>query len=136
MKNCFERIGEQGDRINNQDDRYEKYEWNPTSQSFATVEKGEYLILADFWEEEIPSQRAAAYKLVVVENEVDEIEGTDDWWENNLLSVILFSVAGLMLIIIVILLLIKPSDETLEDVDAEAVAKTEKKKKKRKNKKD
>lgn len=136
VKNCFERIGEQGDRINNQDDRYEKYEWNPTSQSFATVEKGEYLILADFWEEEIPTQRAAAYKLVVVENEVDEIEGTDDWWENNLLSVILFSVAGLMLIIIVILLLIKPSDETLEDVDAEAVAKTEKKKKKRKNKKD
>ena len=114
---CFERIGEKGDNINNATDKYEKYEWNADSQSFKTVEEGEYLMLADLWEKEIPQQRATAYKLVVVESKEDVIDGENNWLKNNLTSVILFAVAGVMLILIVILALVKPSDETLEDVD-------------------
>ena len=67
--------------------------------------------------------RAAAYMVVVVESKTAVIEGDDnfgEWIEQNLVSVILFAIAGVMLILIVILLLVKPSDETLEDVDAKA----------------
>lgn len=134
--NAFEKVGVKGDNIHNADDRYEKYEWNPDTQSFKTVEKGEYIMFVDCWEAEIPTQRAAAYKVIVVENEVDEIEGENNWLENNVASVVLFSVAGLMLIIIIVLLLIKPSDETLEDVEDKAAKKEKKKKKVKKSKKD
>ena len=82
---------------------------------------------ADYWEEELPMQRAAAYKIVVVDSEVDTIKGvTLSWIKNNLASVILFGIAGLMLIAIIVLLLIKPSDETLEDIDEKVEKKSKK----------
>ena len=125
---CFTEIGVAGDRVNNATDEFETYAWNPTAQSFKTVEEGEYLIVADYWEKEIPSQRAMAYKLIPVESESATIKGETDWLKNNVVSGVLFSIAGVMLILIIILLLIKPSDETLEDVD-EKVAKKAKTKK-------
>ncbi len=126
----FERIGEAGDRINGEE-KYEKYNWNSGSRSFETVEEGQYLILGDFWEGDIPQQRATAYTVVTVESEEAVIKGESNWLKNNVASVVLFSIAGVLLIVIIILLLVKPSDETLEDVDAKA----EKKEKKDKNEK-
>ena len=41
-------------------------------------------------------------------------------------SIVLFAIAGVMLILIIILLLIKPTDETLEDVDKKADKKNKK----------
>lgn len=133
LKKCFTEIKEYDSRITEENaptewEAYNKYSWLPNSQSFKTVEKGSYLILADYWEEELPAQRATAYKLITVESETDKIEGASDWLKNNVVSVVLFSIAGVMLILIIVLLLIKPSDETLEDVDAKA-EKTKKKKK-------
>ena len=128
----FEKIGEAGDRINSEE-KYEKYEWNPSSKSFATVEEGQYLILGDFWEGGIPAQRATAYMVVTVESEEAIIKGESDWLKNNVASVVLFSIAGVMLILIIILLLVKPSDETLEDVDAKADKKEKKDKKDKKS---
>ncbi len=137
IKNCFVEIKEYDSRITAENasseewEAYNKYEWSASSQSFKTVEEGSYLILADYWEAELPSsQRAAAYKIVVVESEADVIKGENDWLKNNVASVVLFSIAGVMLILIIILLLIKPSDETLEDVDAAAAKAKEKKNKK------
>ncbi len=128
----FTKIGEEGDNVNNATDEFEKYEWNVSSQSFKTVEEGEYLILADYWEKDTAlATRAAAYMVVIVESKTAVIEGDSnfgEWVQQNLVSVILFAIAGVMLILIVILLLVKPSDETLEDVDAQA-AKTKKTKK-------
>ena len=111
----------------NEDAADNKYEWKKSgSSSFKTAEEGEYLILADYCDTLLPTtSRAVAYKLVVVDSKVDTIEGDDKWLENNLVSIILFGVAGVMLILIIILLLIKPSDEKLEDVDKK-VAKKEK----------
>ena len=120
---AFERIGEAGDRVNNEDDRYEKYEWSSSSQSFKTVEEGTFIILADYWEGMAPSYRAAAYKAIFVESETATIKGETDWLKNNKTSVILFSIAGFLLIVIVILMMIKPSDESLEDVEVKAEAK-------------
>lgn len=102
-----------------------KYEWKKSgSSSFKTAEEGEYLMLADYCDTLLPTtSRAVAYKLVVVDSKVDTIEGDNNWFENNLVSIILFGVAGVMLILIIILLLIKPSDEKLEDVDKKAAKK-------------
>lgn len=128
----FEKIGEAGDRINSEE-KYEKYEWSASSKSFATVEEGQFIIFADFWEGGIPAQRATAYMVVNVESQEAVIKGETNWLKNNVASVILFSIAGVMLILIIILLLVKPSDETLEDVDAK-VEKKDKKASKKVNK--
>ena len=109
-----------------------KYEWQKSGKSsFKTVEEGEYLIFADYCDSLLPTtSRAVAYKLIVVESKVDTIKGETEWLKNNIVSVILFALAGLMLVLIIILLLIKPSDEKLEDVDkkAEKAAKAKKNK--------
>ena len=138
IEKCFVEIKEYDSRITEENtaewEAYNKYEWSASSQSFKTVEEGSYLILADYWEAELPaSQRAAAYKIVVVESKADVIKGENDWLKNNVASVVLFSIAGVMLILIIILLLIKPSDETLEDVDAAAAKAKNKEKKKKKD---
>ena len=133
---CFVEIGEFNSLIDEEKhaDAWKKsdnkYNWTASSRSFTAAEEGRYLILCDYWEEELPQQRVSAYKLIVVESEVDEIEGdAASWVKNNLVSVILFAVAGVMLILIIVLLLVKPSDETMEDVDAKAEKKAKKKKK-------
>lgn len=134
IKACFKAVGEVGDTVNNLDDTWDEYNWSASSKSFETVAVGQYLMLADYWEEEMPTtRRAAGYMLLDVSSKGTTIEGDTEWLKNNLVSVILFSIAGVMLILIIILLLIKPSDETLEDVDAATkVAKKEKKAKKEK----
>jgi hypothetical protein len=134
-KACFVEIQEFDDRIDEELhseewDKNNKYNWTSSAKSFTAVEEGKYIIMADYWEKELPSQRVAAYKVVVVESKVDTIEGEgNSWLKNNVVSVVLFSVAGLMLIIIVILLLIKPSDETMEDIDKKAEKKAKKEQK-------
>ena len=137
VDNCFERIGEADDRKNGKmDDEgnyvYAVYNWVSANKSFETVEEGTYMILADYYESELPTNRAAAFKIVVVESEADYVKGETEWLKNNIVSVILFAVAGVMLILIIILLLVKPSDETLDDVDAKAAVKKEKTKKSKK----
>ncbi len=137
VDNCFERIGEADDRKNGKMDAdgnyvYAAYNWVSANKSFETVEEGTYMILADYYESELPTNRAAAFKIVVVESEADYVKGETEWLKNNIVSVILFAVAGVMLILIIILLLVKPSDETLDDVDAKAAVKKEKTKKSKK----
>ena len=119
---AFERISEEGDKVNGKEE-YDAYEWSSSSQSFKTVEQGEYVILADYWEGLAPSYRAAAYKVIVVESETATIEGESDWLKNNTTSVVLFSIAGFLLIMIIILMMVKPSDESLDDVETKAAAK-------------
>ena len=120
VKACFTEIQEYNSRITEEDaewEAYNKYKWQPSSKSFVTAEEGEYLILCDYWEEELPMQRAVAYKHISVASESDVIKGETEWLKNNIVSVVLFAIAAVMLILIVILLLVNPSDETLEDLD-------------------
>ena len=133
LAKCFVAIDEYNENITEEDpewEEYNKYEWDASSKSFTVAEEGIYLILADFWEKELPMQRAAAYQVILVGTKADTIEGESKvlaWIKNNVVSVVLFGVAAVMLILIIILLLIKPSDETLEDVDKEAAKKKDKK---------
>ncbi len=130
IKNCFVKIDEYDDRISEEENASaweasdNKYNWQPSSKSFTAAEQGTYLVLADYWEGDMARvDRVAAYKLIVVSAETDVIKGETQWLQNNLVSVILFSVAAVMLILIVILLLVQPSEETLSDVDAKAAKK-------------
>lgn len=129
---CFTRIEEYNSKITEKDEEWahNKYQWKPASKSFETVEEGEFLIVADYWESELPHQRATAYTLVLVNSKRVTNPGESDWLKNNVVSVVLFSIAGVMLVMIIILLLIKPSDEKLEEVEENAEKATKKKKKK------
>ena len=124
VKACFVEIEEFNDKINEEEhadawaESDNKFNWSSSSQSFKTAEEGTYVILADYCEKEIPSQRATAYMVITVQSKTDEVKGdAGEWLKNNLVSVILFAIAGVLLIVIIILFLIKPSDETLEDLD-------------------
>lgn len=133
IKKCFIVINEYDERITEENaptewEAYNKYKWSSESQSFYTAEEGTYLIVADYEEKETPAVRIMGYKVISVESKADVIKGQTDWLKNNITSVILFSIAGVMLIAIIVLLLVKPSDETLKDVDAKV-------KEKKKNKK-
>jgi hypothetical protein len=141
IKSCFVAINEYDSRITEENaptewNAYNKYKWQPKSQSFYTKEEGSYIVVADYYEKLLPSVRISAYKVVNVESEADVIKGESEWLKNNVTSVVMFSIAGVMFIFIIILLLVKPSDETLEDVDKKAKKQAKKEKKAKKSKKD
>ena len=100
--------------------KHNKYEWNADVASFKAAEEGSYLILSVYSDPLIGSAKACGYKVVTVASKDDVISGETEWLKNNLVSVILFSISGVMLIAIIVIAFIKPSDETLEDVDAAA----------------
>ena len=108
------------------------YEWKATDKSFIPVESGNYIVFGVFKDSVYESEDACAagYKAISVTDKEDINPGESEWLKNNLVSVILFSIAGVMLILIIILLFVKPSDETLEDIGNEKAAKKEKKSKK------
>ncbi len=129
LKECFVRIEEYNSKITKDDpewDAYNKYEFkNGSASSFKVLDEGgTYVLFANYWDEDLSNYaRVAAYKVIKAEEKADVITGETEWLKNNLVSIVLFSIAGVMLILIIVLLLIKPSDETLEDVDEKAKAK-------------
>ena len=133
---AFVEIEEYNDNINEDEhpedwgNSYNAYKWDASTQSFVPQKMGNYIIIACFTDPDIAAYDAGAYKLVTVESEEDVLYGETEWLKNNIVSVILFGIAGLMLILIIILLVVKPSDETLEDLDG--ARKTEVKTKKEK----
>ncbi len=133
LKNAFVRIDPYNAKITEDDAAWEtdnKYNWNESSKSFKTAEEGAYLIVMDVRETDNLMQRAVGYKVVIVDFKKDVVKGDSEfsaWVKNNVVSVILFGVAAVLLVIIVVLLFVKPSDETLEDVDAKAERKAKKK---------
>ena len=126
LKGVFVPISEAGDRLNGKKED-DKYEWDASSKPFKTVEEGHFLVLVDYSETINPAQRAAAYKVVLVQSKKATITGESQWWKDNLVSVILFAISGVLLIIVIILLFVKPSEETLEDLDEKAEEKAAKK---------
>ena len=132
IKSCFIRIDEYDSSITEDDADWEtnKFKWNASSKTFEAVERCEYIIFADYEDGTYPLQRVAAYKVIEVEAEEDVNYIKTAWIKDNITSVVLFAIAGVMFVMIIVLLLIKPSDETLEDV--EMVADEQKSKKKRK----
>ena len=140
VKAAFTKIEAYNDKITEDDEEwntYNKYEFQKSSKtSFKVVNEGDaYIMFADYYDDLKPTfSRVSAYKIIRAEEKPDVNKGESQWLKDNLVSVILFSVAGVMLILIIVLLLIKPSDETLEDVDKKAEEKGEEKEEKKSEK--
>ncbi len=140
----FRRIAEYDSSISETEhseewEKNNKYNWIPGGRSFKTAEEGVYMVLASYTAD-APARKVAAYKVIVAEDKVDVLPGENNWLQNNLASVILFSVAGVMLIMIIVLLFVKTDKQTLEAVDEklaadEKVMADEPKKTKKKSKK-
>lgn len=131
-KIVLRKIDEYRDKVSEDYAPSNKYEWKATDKSFIPVESGNYIVFGVFKDSVYESEDACAagYKAISVTDKEDINPGESEWLKNNLVSVILFSIAGVMLILIIILLFVKPSDETLEDIGNEKAAKKEKKAKK------
>ncbi len=92
-------------------------EWKPDNKTFRPQEAGYYIVKADVSDVVFPTRETTAYQAVDVRNNVDKMESQTAWLENNITSVVLFSVAGALLIAIVAMWLVKPSKK-VEEVEA------------------
>ena len=131
-KVVLRKIEEYRDKVSEENAPSNKYEWNASSKSFKPVESGNYIVFGVFKDTTPGGGYAVGYKSIAVTDKEDINPGESEWLKKNLVSVILFSIAGVMLILIIVLLFVKPSDETLEDVGEEKTAKSKKASKKEK----
>ncbi len=94
----------------------EDVEWNASDLTFRPQEAGFYFVKAEVIDAVNP-QTTVAYQVIEVRNKIDVVQGETYWLENNVASVVLFSISGVLLIAIVVLWLVKPSEKTVEEVD-------------------
>lgn len=108
------------------------YYWDPDSSlSFVPQEAGFYILKLLVEDGKNLGSTEVAYQVIEVRNPIDTIPGQSQWLEENVVSVVLFAIAGVLAIIVVVLFLVKPSDKKVEEVDLEKL----KGKKKNKNEK-
>ena len=136
IKSCFVRIDDYDSTITEEDVEWEtnKFKWNSSNKSFEAVENCDYLILADYYEKNLATQRVMAYKVIEIEEEEYTHVLKTRWIKENITSVVLFAIAGVMFVMIIVLLLVKPSEETLEEVETAADEESAKKKNKKNRK--
>lgn len=108
------------------------YYWDPDSSlSFVPQEAGFYVLKLLVEDGKNLGESEVAYQVIEVRNPIDTIPGQSQWLEENVVSVVLFAIAGVLAIVVVVLFLVKPSDKKVEEVDLEKL----KGKKKTKNEK-
>lgn len=108
-----------------------KYHWNPDSSlSFVPQEQTYYVVKLTVTEAQVPGHEATAYQVIDVRNPIEHIQDQTYWIENNIVSVILFSIAAVLLIILVVIAVVRPSEKQIEEVDLEELKGGKKNKKK------
>lgn len=113
-------------------DEYEKYNdyaWNNSSPKFVPQDENAfYLIECKVKSTAGGTQSATAYMGIAAAPQVKPIKGEDTWVQDNMISIILLSIAGVSLIGIVLLLVIKPKEKgDLDEMEAAPVKKSSKK---------
>ena len=104
----------------NWDDTDNAYKWNPDSSlSFVPQRSGIYFVELLVTDPNLSGMTARQYMAIEVRNPVDIIPGQSYWLENNITSVVLFSISAVLAVIIVILFVVKPSDKNVKEVDLE-----------------
>ncbi len=102
----------------NWDDTDNAYYWDPESSlSFVPQQSGIYFVELLVTDPNLAGMTATAYMAIEVRNPVDIIPGQTYWLENNILSVVLFSISAVLAVVIVILFVVKPSDKKVKEVD-------------------
>ncbi len=114
------------------DEQYADYEWNSTNVTFVPQNPSEYYVVRLTLKDTGLSNAVTDSFLVVrASARAAEIYGEDNWVQNNVAAIVLFSVAGACLIAFVVLLIVKPKDKGDIDVIAEQVESKAKKSKKK-----
>lgn len=104
----------------NWDDTDNAYKWDPDSSlSFVPQRSGIYFVELLVTDPNLSGMTARQYMAIEVRNPVDIIPGQSYWLENNITSVVLFSISAVLAVIIVILFVVKPSDKNVKEVDLE-----------------
>ncbi len=104
----------------NWDDTDNAYKWDPESSlSFVPQRSGIYFVELLVTDPNLSGMTARQYMAIEVRNPVDIIPGQSYWLENNITSVVLFSISAVLAVIIVILFVVKPSDKNVKEVDLE-----------------
>ena len=99
-----------------------KYHWNPDSSlSFVPQETAYYFVRLVVTESRMPGYSATAYQVIEVKNAIDPLPEPFYWLENNVTSVVLFSISAVLLIAIIVLLVVKPSEKKVEEIDLESL---------------
>ncbi len=103
------------------DDTDNDYAWDPDSSlSFTPQESGFYVVRLIHTDNDYNAgAQKTVYQVIEVRNPIDYIPGENNWFKENVTSVVLFSISAVLAVIIVILFVVKPSDKNVEDVDLE-----------------
>lgn len=110
---------------------YEDYEWNSTNVTFVPQDPSEfYVVRLTLKDTGLSNQVTDSFLVVRASARAAEIYGEDNWVQNNIASIVLFSVAGVFFIAFVVLLIVKPKDKG--DIDVIAADVEQKKAKKSK----
>ncbi|MDE5896670.1 MAG: hypothetical protein K2H43_02510, partial [Clostridia bacterium] len=122
--------------INEQDDELDEdegdnvYQWNPSSSlSFVPKEAGFYIVQLIVTDPNRSSEQKFGYQVIQVQNPYDYTPGESQWLQNNLVSVVLFSISAILLVVIIVLFVSKPSEKKVEDIDLEKLKGKKKSKK-------
>ena len=91
---------------------YKDYGWDKGSTSFTPQDNNAfYMIRAEVTDKHMVSEPVTCELGVVASVTAKSLKGESDWLKNNVVSVVLLSIAGAALIGIVLLLVIKPKDK-------------------------
>ncbi len=127
----FKTIKEYAD-LNEEDDDYDEmseYEWSSSSLSFIPVsDEVYYAVKLTVEDTKYHLNPTTSFMAIHVSAETDSFYGESDWLKNNVVSVVLFCVAGVALIGIIVLFCIKPKED--EDIDEQMTKQAEKAKQK------
>lgn len=95
------------------------YHWEPDSKRFTPVEAGYYIVELTVNDAIIPNYSVSGYQVIDARNPIDTLPDATYWLENNVTSVVLFSISGVLFIVVVILFVARPSDKKIDEVDLE-----------------
>lgn len=133
LENYLVSINEYNSSITEDDDAWDRtdneYYWYPDSLSFMPVNVGYYIVKLTITEAALPGNVVTAYQVIDVRNPIDSPPDSTYWLQNNVTSVVLFSISAVLAIIIVILFVVKPADKTVDEVDLSKLKKMESRKK-------
>ncbi len=96
------------------------YHWDPDSSlSFTPQASGYYFVKVTVKDAYLAGTTESAYQVISIGNPTDVIEGRSPWLENNRVSIILFSIAGVLLVALLVIAVAFPSEKKVEEVDLE-----------------
>lgn len=132
----FDRVTPSGE-LSESDDNYERdkaYDWNSSAISFKPQSTSEFYVIRLSLDDLRTNKRTESFLAVRASVKPNSLYGEDDWVENNVVSIVLLSIAGVCFVGLVVLLVVKPKDNGDMDLVAEeALAKKNKSGKKNKS---